>query len=128
MEETDYSMLFRWFVCLSLDEAIWSPMTFSRNRDRLLAADVASAFVDAVWPQADAAGLLSDEHVAADSTLLEAWASLKSFRRTAAASWWMGSSPSPAFMHTATVLMIARWLNSRTGSFIAEKKSRAGRT
>lgn len=81
MEEIDYSILFRWFVGVSLDEPIWSPTTFSKNRDRLLAADVASAFFDAVRGQAEAAGLLSDEHFTVDSTLLEAWASLKSFRR-----------------------------------------------
>lgn len=80
MEEIDYSILFRWFVGLSLDEPMWSPTTFSKNRDRLLEADVASAFFDAVRAQAEAAGLLSDEHFTVDSTLLEAWASLKSFR------------------------------------------------
>jgi transposase len=80
MEEIDYSILFRWFVGLSLDEPMWSPTTFSKNRDRLLEADVASAFFDAVRAQAEAAGLLSDEHFTVDGTLLEAWASLKSFR------------------------------------------------
>jgi transposase len=60
MEEIDYSILFRWFVGMSLDEPIRSPTTFSKNRDRLLEADVASAFFDAVRGQAEAAGLLSD--------------------------------------------------------------------
>src|SRR5262249_60206256 len=83
MEEIDYSILFRWFIGLSLDEPIWSPTTFSKNRDRLLAGDIASAFFDAVRAQAEAAGLLSDEHFTVDGTLLEAWASLKSFRPTA---------------------------------------------
>src|SRR5206468_11924973 len=64
-----------------LDDPIWSPTTFSKNRDRLLASDIASAFFDAVRRQADEAGLLSDEHFTVDGTLLEAWASLKSFRR-----------------------------------------------
>jgi len=82
MEEIDYSILYRWFVGLSLDEAIWSPTTFSKNRDRLLRGDVAAAFFDAVIAQARAAGLLSDEHFTVDGTLLEAWASLKSFQRT----------------------------------------------
>jgi transposase len=81
MEEIDYSILFRWFVGLSLDEPIWSPTTFSKNRERLLEADVASAFFDAVRAQAESAGLLSDEHFTVDSTLLEAWAGLKSFQR-----------------------------------------------
>lgn len=81
MEEIDYSILFRWFVGLGLDEPIWSPTTFSKNRDRLLAGDVAAAFFDAVRQQAAAAGLLSDEHFTVDGTQLEAWASLKSFHR-----------------------------------------------
>lgn len=81
MEEIDYSVLFRWFVGLGMDDAIWSPTTFSKNRDRLLRSDVAAAFFDAVVAQARAADLLSDEHFTVDGTLLEAWASLKSFRR-----------------------------------------------
>jgi transposase len=81
MEEIDYSILFRWFIGLSLDEPIWSPTSFSKNRDRLLDGDVAAAFFDAVRAQAEAAGLISDEHFTVDSTMLEAWASLKSFQR-----------------------------------------------
>jgi transposase len=79
IEEIDYSILFRWFVGLGMDE-IWSPTTFSKNRDRLLQGDIAAAFFDAVVAQARTAGLLSDEHFTVDGTLLEAWASLKSFR------------------------------------------------
>ena len=85
MEEIDYSVLYRWFVGLSMDDPIWSPTTFSKNRDRLLASDIASAFFDAVRRQAAEAGLLSDEHFTVDGTLLDAWASLKSFRRKDAA-------------------------------------------
>jgi transposase len=81
MEDIDYSVLFRWFIGLSMDDPIWSATTFSKNRDRLLAADVASAFFDAVLHQAREAALLSDEHFTVDGTLLEAWASLKSFQR-----------------------------------------------
>jgi transposase len=81
MEEIDYSVLYRWFVGLSMDDPIWSPTTFSKNRDRLLESDIAGAFFDAVLAQARTAGLLSDEHFTVDGTLLEAWASLKSFRR-----------------------------------------------
>jgi transposase len=82
MEEVDYSVLYRWFVGLGMDDPVWSPTTFSKNRDRLLASDIAAAFFDAVVGQAREAGLLSDEHFTVDGTLLEAWASLKSFRRT----------------------------------------------
>src|SRR4030088_3009272 len=81
MEEIDYSVLFRWFIGLSMDEPIWSPTTFSKNRDRLVQGDIPSAFFDAVLDQARAAALLSDEHFTVDGTVLEAWASLKSFQR-----------------------------------------------
>jgi transposase len=90
MEEIDYSVLYRWFVGLSMDAPIWSPTTFSKNRDRLLESDIAGAFFDAVRRQAAEAGLLSDEHFTVDGTLLEAWASLKSFRRKDA-----GPTPPP---------------------------------
>jgi IS5 family transposase len=73
-------VLFRWFIGLGMDDAIWSPTTFSKNRDRLLKGDVATAFFDAVLAQARGANLLSDEHFTVDGTLLESWASLKSFR------------------------------------------------
>ena len=90
MEEIDYNVLYRWFVGLSMDDPIWSPTTFSKNRDRLLDGDIAGAFFDAVRRQATEAGLLSDEHFTVDGTLLEAWASLKSFRRKDA-----GPTPPP---------------------------------
>src|SRR5918994_687878 len=81
MEEIDYSILFRWFVGLGMDDEIWSPTTFSKNRDRLLQGEIAAVFFDAVVDQARRAGLLSDEHFTVDGTLLESWASLKSFKR-----------------------------------------------
>jgi transposase len=81
MEEIDYSVLYRWFIGLGMDDPIWSPTTFSKNRDRLLQGEIAAAFFDAVVGQARDAGLLSDEHFTVDGTLLEAWAGLKSFRR-----------------------------------------------
>jgi transposase len=80
MEQLDYNILFRWFVGLGMDEAVWSPTTFTKNRDRLLDGDIAQAFFDAVLIHADTARLLSDEHFTVDGTLLEAWASQKSFR------------------------------------------------
>jgi transposase len=80
MEEIDYSMLYRWFVGLNLDEEVWAPTTFTKNRDRLLQADVAKEFLAQVVAQAGQRGLTSDEHFTVDGTLLEAWASLKSFQ------------------------------------------------
>jgi transposase len=81
MEQLQYNLLFRWFVGLSMDEPVWDHSSFSKNRDRLLDGDVASGFFRAVRAQAEAARLLSDEHFTVDGTLLEAWASHKSFRR-----------------------------------------------
>jgi transposase len=80
MEQLDYNLLFRWFVGLGMDDPVWSPTTFSKNRDRLLDGDIASAFFEAVRLHADSERLLSDEHFTVDGTLLEAWASQKSFR------------------------------------------------
>ena len=80
MEQLDYNLLFRWFVGLGMDDAVWSPTTFTKNRDRLLDGDIAAAFFDAVLLHADSERLLSDEHFTVDGTLLEAWASHKSFR------------------------------------------------
>jgi transposase len=81
MEEIDYSMLYRWFVGLNLDEEVWDATSFTKNRDRLLEADVAKEFLKCVVEQARNKGLTSDEHFTVDGTLLEAWASLKSFSR-----------------------------------------------
>ena len=80
MEEIDYSMLFRWFIGLSLDDAVWDATVFTKNRDRLLEADVAKEFLGRVVEQARDKGLTSDEHFTVDGTLLEAWASAKSFQ------------------------------------------------
>jgi transposase len=80
MEQLDYNLLFRWFVGLGMDDRVWSPTTFSKNRDRLLRGDIAQAFFEAVRLHADTERLLSDDHFTVDGTLLEAWASHKSFR------------------------------------------------
>jgi transposase len=80
MEEMDYNLLFRWFVGLNADEGVWDATTFTKNRDRLLEADVAKEFLAVVVEQARVKGLISDEHFTVDGTLVEAWASLKSFR------------------------------------------------
>jgi len=81
MEEIDYNLLFRWFVGMNLDEEVWDPTVFTKNRDRLLDADVAREFLWQVLEQAGEQGLTSDEHFTVDGTLIEAWASLKSFQR-----------------------------------------------
>src|SRR3954465_6913447 len=80
VEELDYSVLYRWFVGLSLDDPLWAATTFTKNRDRLLAGDIADAFFAEVVAAIQADGLMSDEHFTVDGTMLEAWASQKSFK------------------------------------------------
>ena len=79
MEQLNYNLLFRWFVGLEIDDAVWNHAVFSKNRDRLLNQDLAQKFFAHVKEQA--AGLMSDEHFTVDGTLIEAWAGQKSFRR-----------------------------------------------
>ena len=81
MERLNYDLLCRWFAGLEMDEAVWDATTFSQNRERLLKGEVAQAFFEQVRRQAEAAGLLSDEHFSVDGTLIEAWAGQKSLRR-----------------------------------------------
>src|SRR5690242_15865763 len=81
MEQLEYNLLFRWFVGLSMDEGVWNATVFSKNRERLVEGDIAQAFFEAVLKQARDKGLLSDEHFTVDGTLLEAWASKKSFQK-----------------------------------------------
>jgi transposase len=81
MEQLDYNLLFRWFVGLSMDDPIWDATVFTKNRERLLAGEVAQGFFQQVVAQARAQGLLSAEHFTVDGTLIEAWAGHKSFKR-----------------------------------------------
>jgi len=80
MEQLQYNLLFRWFVGLAMDDEVWTPTVFTKNRDRLLSGDVAAAFFAAVLEQARAGRLLSDDHFTVDGTLFQAWASQKSFQ------------------------------------------------
>ena len=81
IEQLEYNLLFRWFVGVAMDDAVWTPTTFTKNRERLLAGDEARAFFEDFVEQARGRRLLSDEHFTVDGTLLEAWAGQKSFRR-----------------------------------------------
>jgi len=80
MEQLDYNLMFRWFVGLGIDDAVWVPTVFSQNRDRLRDADVAAKFMSQLLAHKEVRGLLSNEHFSVDGTLIEAWASMKSFR------------------------------------------------
>jgi transposase len=81
MEQLEYNLLFRWFVGLGMDDAVWNVTVFSKNRDRLLKANTAQEFLGLVVAKAQALNLMSDEHFTVDGTLLEACASLKSFKK-----------------------------------------------
>ena len=81
LEQLDYNLLFRWFVGLNADDPVWDPTVYSKNRDRLVNSDIAALFFQAVLAEAKARDLVSDEHFTVDGTLLEAWASLKSFKK-----------------------------------------------
>jgi hypothetical protein len=80
MERLEFDLLFRWFVGLGIDDAVWDHSSFSKNRDRLLEGDIAAKFLAAVLAQPPVKRLLSTEHFSVDGTLIEAWASMKSAR------------------------------------------------
>jgi transposase len=81
MEQMEYNLMFRWFVGLNMDEAVWVPTVFTKNRDRLWEGDIAEKFFQEVLTQARVVDLISDEHFTVDGTLIEAWAGQKSFQR-----------------------------------------------
>jgi transposase len=81
VEQIDYNLLFRWFVGLSVDEAVWDHSSFTKNRDRLIEAGVARKLLRRVGARARREGLLSAEHFSVDGTLIEAWSAVKSMRR-----------------------------------------------
>jgi transposase/IS5 family transposase len=90
IEQMQYNLLFRWFVGLGIDDVVWVPTVFTKNRDRLLNMDIARKFLAAILAHKDVAPLLSDEHFSVDGTLIEAWASMKSFQPKAGVQ---GSEP-----------------------------------
>ena len=93
MEQLGYNLLFRWFVGLSMDDAVWDVTVFTKNRERLLEGEIAEVFFEQVVGQAREQGLLSDEHFTVDGTLIQAWAGQKSFRAKESVD---GREPPPA--------------------------------
>ena len=81
MEQLDFNLLFRWFVGLGLDDAVWDASVFCKNRDRLLEAEISGKFLAGIVAHPKVRPLLSREHFSVDGTLIEAWAAMKSFRR-----------------------------------------------
>jgi transposase len=86
MEQMQYNLMFRWFVGLGIDDAVWVPTVFTKNRDRLLTTDIARKVMAAILAHREVAPLLSDEHFSVDGTLVKAWASVKSFQPKAEAA------------------------------------------
>lgn len=80
MDQVKYNILFKWFLGLAIDDKVWDHSTFSQNQDRLIDTDIALKFMERIQAQAEKAGLISKEHFSVDGTLIEAWASIKSFR------------------------------------------------
>lgn len=104
MEQMQYNLLFRWFVGLSVDEPVWVPTVFTKNRDRLLNADIARKLLAAILAHEKVAPLLSNDHFSVDGTLIEAWASFKSFKPKATAGGTVppdGDPPPPDAGHAS---------------------------
>src|SRR5213082_4186524 len=107
MEQLSYNILFRWFVGLSIEAPVWDVRVFTKNRDRLLEGDIAHGFLRAILADPQVTRLLSNEHFSVDGTLIEAWASMKSFRPKD------GSGEPPVPGATASVTSTARHAATR---------------
>ncbi len=121
MEQLDYNLLFRWFVGLNMDDPVWDPTVFTKNRQRLLDGEVATALLERVVEQARRRGLLSGEHFTVDGTLLEAWASLKSFKRKGEAA------PVPADPGNPTVNFHGERRSNETHASTTDPEARLAR-
>ncbi len=80
LEQMQYNLLFRWFVGLGIDDPVWVPTVFTKNRDRLLTTEISRKMMAAILAHREVAPLLSDAHFSVDGTLVKAWASMKSFQ------------------------------------------------
>src|SRR6478672_950854 len=127
MEQLDYNLLFRWFVGLGVDDPVWDVTVFTKNRDRLLEGAIAAKFLRAVLAQPSVKALLSDEHFSVDGTLIQAWASMKSFRRLGRAP---GAGPQwrARFSWRATDQPDARLGHRPRGQAVAEGQGKGGQT
>jgi transposase len=128
MEQLDYNLLFRWFVGLAIDETVWVPTVFTKNRDRLLNADIAKKLMAAILDHDKVAPLLSDEHFSVDGTLVEAWASFKSFKpKAAGARPPDGDQPPDAGASVGETIEVADAESGKMTKTTAEASSRIGR-
>ena len=122
MERLEYDLLFRWFAGLGVDEPVWDHSTFSKNRDRLLDSDVAARFLSAILAQPRVRQLLSNDHFSVDGTLVEAWASMKSFRPRDEPRRRSGRSRTSCYSPGITDMR--RRMNPREGSWRVDEIAR----
>lgn len=109
MERIEFDLLFRWFVGLGVDDAVWDHSTFSKNRDRLLEGEIAAKFLNALLAPPKVKRLLSSEHFSVDGTLIEAWASIKSFRKKDGSDKDEDGLNRPGFAGGHLVLVMPPW-------------------
>jgi hypothetical protein len=129
MEQINYNLLFRWFVGLPIDAEVWHPTVFTHNRDRLLEADVAHAFLAALVALPQVKKLLSSEHFSVDGTLIDAWASMKSFRPKDGSGGRLlrgATANATSTMRSARMTRIVRPLIRMRGSIARPMVARAG--
>ena len=118
MEQLDYNLLYRWFVGLSPDDPVWDPTTFTKNRDRLQNGEVFEKFMTRLLNHPQVKPLLSDEHFSVDGTLIEAWASQKSFVPRTVAVTMITARTSTARSARTTLMRVAA---TQTAGFIARR-------
>ena len=121
MEQLDYNLLFRWFVGLSMDAPVWDASTFSKNRDRLLAGDVAQRLLTAVSAQPRVRALMSDEHFSVDGTLIQAWASHNPFSPSPTAG--ATNRPLPVRARPRSAMAMPRRRGAATASACAARSA-----
>lgn len=124
VEQLNYNILFRWFVGLGMDDRVWDHSTFSKNRDRLLAADLCQHLLRSVYEEATSAGLVSTEHFSVDGTLLEAWASQKSFKPKDGSG---GDDPNDGGGRNAEVDFHGQRRSNETHASVTDPESRMAR-
>ena len=124
VERLDYNILFRWFVGLGMDDRVWDHSTFSKNRDRLLKAEICQQLLRSIYEEAQSANLVSTEHFSVDGTLLEAWASQKSFKPKDGSG---GNDPNDGGGRNAEVNFHGQRRSNDTHASISDPESRMAR-
>ena len=125
MEQMQYNLLFRWFVGLGIDDPVWVPTVFTKNRDRLLTTDMSRKVMAAILEHREVAPLLSGDHFSVDGTLVKAWASMKSFQPTGGVTPPDDDPDSPPEPETNPMPRATRQNRNAEIDFRGEKRSNA---